>query len=157
MIFTGVDIYELADVVIAGCGGYPKDINLYQAQKTLENAAGAVKEGGQVVLLAQCPEGSGSQAFERWVCQYQKFEVMERALQENFELGGHKAYAVAKVLRKCTVHLVSQLSPNQALQWGFYPALSLDEAVERIYAGSGKNLLTYIMPQGSMTVPLLRT
>jgi nickel-dependent lactate racemase len=78
-------------------------------------------------------------------------------LQENFELGGHKAYAVAKVLRKCTVHLVSQLSPNQALQWGFYPALSLDEAVERIYAGSGKNLLTYIMPQGSMTVPLLRT
>jgi nickel-dependent lactate racemase len=153
----GVDIYELADVVIAGCGGYPKDINLYQAQKTLENAAGAVKEGGQVVLLAQCPEGSGSQAFERWVCQYQKFEVMERALQENFELGGHKAYAVAKVLRKCTVHLVSQLSPNQALQWGFYPALSLDEAVERIYAGSGKNLLTYIMPQGSMTVPLLRT
>ena len=75
-------------------------------------------------------------------------------MQENFELEAI-SYAVARFCENA-VHLVSVVS-NQALQWGFYPALSLDEAVERIYAGSGKNLLTYIMPQGSMTVPLLRT
>src|SRR5687767_1402322 len=39
-------IGEKRDVVIASCGGYPYDINLIQAHKTLETAAGACEEGG---------------------------------------------------------------------------------------------------------------
>ena len=35
-----------ADVVVASPGGAPKDMNLYQAQKTLDNVAGAVRDGG---------------------------------------------------------------------------------------------------------------
>ena len=31
----GVVIPQLADVVIVSCGGYPKDINVYQMQKTM--------------------------------------------------------------------------------------------------------------------------
>ena len=32
--------------LVASAGGYPKDINLYQAQKALDNAKHAVKKGG---------------------------------------------------------------------------------------------------------------
>ena len=39
-------IPQLADIVIASCGGFPKDINLYQAQKGLDNAGFAVRDGG---------------------------------------------------------------------------------------------------------------
>ena len=60
-------VRELADIVIVSAGGYPKDINMYQAQKALDNAAMAVKPGGQIIWLAQCPEGLGNQTFERWM------------------------------------------------------------------------------------------
>ena len=53
-------IPEAADVVIASPGGAPKDINLYQAQKTLDNVAGAVRDGGVIVLVARCREGFGN-------------------------------------------------------------------------------------------------
>src|SRR5665648_785578 len=47
-------IEKKADVVIASTGGYPKDINVYQAQKALNNAHQAVKPGGTIILLAEC-------------------------------------------------------------------------------------------------------
>lgn len=63
----GVPISEPADVVIASCGGYPKDINIYQLQKTMDNAWCAVKDGGVIIILGECEEGSGSAALEkRW-------------------------------------------------------------------------------------------
>lgn len=40
----GLPIKKEADVVIASCGGYPKDINLYQSTKSLFNATRAVKK-----------------------------------------------------------------------------------------------------------------
>ena len=52
----GVTIRERADIVIASAGGYPKDINLYQSQKTIDNAVYAMKPGGAVILLAECPD-----------------------------------------------------------------------------------------------------
>ena len=54
-------IPEAADVVVASPGGTPKDINLYQAQKTLDNVGGAVRDGGVIVLVARCREGFGQQ------------------------------------------------------------------------------------------------
>ncbi len=58
-------VYEIPvkkeyDVVVASCGGYPKDINVYQAQKGLAHVTPLVRNGGDIVLLAECPEGHGS-------------------------------------------------------------------------------------------------
>ena len=50
-------IPEAADVVVASPGGTPKDINLYQAQKTLDNVGGAVRDGGVIVLVGALPRG----------------------------------------------------------------------------------------------------
>ncbi len=60
----GVRINAPADIVIASCGGYPKDINIYQLQKTMDNAWCAVREGGVVIIIGECEEGSGSAALE---------------------------------------------------------------------------------------------
>ena len=48
-------------------GGAPKDLNLYQTQKALDNAKHAVKEGGVVVLIGSCREGLGEKTFEQWM------------------------------------------------------------------------------------------
>ena len=63
----GLPIDYQADVVIASCGGFPKDLNFYQSTKTLFNASRAVKEGGTLIMLAECPEGSGSRDFFDWI------------------------------------------------------------------------------------------
>ena len=51
------------DLVVASAGGYPKDINLIQAHKAIDNAAGFVGDGGTLVLLAECADGVGSAGF----------------------------------------------------------------------------------------------
>jgi len=52
-----VQIPQKADIVLVSAGGYPKDINLYQAQKALDNAKHAVRKGGIIILVASCKEG----------------------------------------------------------------------------------------------------
>jgi nickel-dependent lactate racemase len=52
---TGAALYGVAiehkfDIVIASCGGHPKDISLYQAQKGLNLTSQAVKQGGKILL-----------------------------------------------------------------------------------------------------------
>ena len=98
-----------ADIVIAGCGGYPKDINLYQAQKALESAVQAVRQGGVIILVAGCQEGLGEDTFARWVNEANTPEDIKERFINRFELGGHKAYAICRILEKCQVVLVSLL------------------------------------------------
>jgi len=148
----GVEITEPADVVIAGCGGYPKDINLYQAHKALDNAIKTMKAGGSLVLLAQCPDGIGSSLYEDWVDKYPDRAELERALRHNFVLGGHKAYTVGKLLQKGRVYLVSDLAPGKARRFGFIPVANLEKTLAELYQDR-KDLRTYVLPQASLTVP----
>lgn len=149
---NGCMISEQADVVIASCGGYPKDINLYQAHKTLDNALTAMKPGGHLILLAQCSDGIGSQLYEEWAGKYSDLSELEAALRKNFMLGAHKAYTVGKLLQKGTVYLVSDLEPEKTCRFGFIPAASLEDALKEVYRHY-RNSLTYIIPQGSTLVP----
>ncbi len=54
---------KLYDLVVASAGGYPKDINFIQAHKSIHNAASFVKDGGSLVILAECIDGIGNKAF----------------------------------------------------------------------------------------------
>jgi lactate racemase len=152
---NGVKLQKPADVVIASCGGNPKDINLYQAHKTLDNAMAALKPGGQMIFLAKCPEGIGSDNFEEWALRYHSLNKLEKALKKDFVLGGHKAYAIAKLLQRGKVHLLSDLEPEKARMLGFNPLESLEEGLELVYRDN-KELFTYIIPQGSLVVPSYR-
>jgi len=148
----GVEIEHLADVVIVSCGGYPKDINVYQAHKTLDHAMQALKKGGQMILLARCSEGIGSAAYEKWAHKCLPLSEIEEMLRREFALGGHKAYTVGRLLQQGRVYLVSDLDPEKARLLGFIPVSSLEAAVAEVYQ-ERKDLLTYVIPQGSIVVP----
>ncbi len=151
-LVNGVELEELADVVIASCGGHPKDINVYQAHKTLDNAMKALKHGGHLILAARCSEGVGSEPYEQWAAEFRTLPEMETALRRNFALGGHKAYTVGRLLQRGKVYLVSDLDPRKASLLGFIPASSLEEAVTEVYE-KRRDLLTYVIPRGSIVVP----
>ena len=56
-----------ADIVLVSQGGAPKDLNLYQTQKALDNARHAVRKGGIIILIGSCREGLGEKVFEEWM------------------------------------------------------------------------------------------
>ncbi len=60
-------IQEQADVVITSCGGYPKDMSLYQGTKAIDNVEPALRPGGTLVLLAECREGGGPAEYFDWL------------------------------------------------------------------------------------------
>lgn len=153
----GVEIPQLADVVIASCGGYPKDINIYQMQKTMDNAACAVKEGGVVIMVAECIEGSGSKVLEETFKRLGTPEAIEKELRENFEIGANKAYAVSRLMKKAKYILVSGLDKQMAKDMLFEATVNeVSEALEIAEKYVGKDYKVVLMPEGSLTVPLIK-
>ena len=96
-----------SDIVIASPGGYPKDINLYQSHKALENVKDIVKKNGVIILMAQCGEGFGEDTFEEWMYKAKDYPVLKQKIEKCFVLGGHKAVAISKILSNNDVLLFS--------------------------------------------------
>jgi len=102
-----INVDEKADLVITSPGGYPKDINLYQAQKALDNIKGIVKDGGKIVFIAACSEGYGEVMFEEWMQEVNDYEKLSKKIKQDFVLGGHKAVAMSRLLTKSEVFIYS--------------------------------------------------
>lgn len=151
----GVKITEPGDIVLVSCGGYPKDINVYQAQKTLENASQAVKKDGVIVFIAECPEGPGSDKYYEYARKYKTLPELKEALTANFEIGGHKAYAVARVTARCDVMMVTELSTEVSHELGFIKYESIEVALEKAMQKVKEDPLIYYMPEGSITTPII--
>ena len=100
-------IKERADIVIVSQGGAPKDLNLYQTQKALDNAKHAVKDGGIIILVGSCKEGLGEKTFEQWITEAKEPRDLIKRVKEDFKLGGHKAAAIA--MMTSTERLLSRL------------------------------------------------
>lgn len=149
-----VRIKERADIVIVSPGGYPKDINLYQAQKALDNSKHAVKDGGVVILVASCKEGLGEEVFERWMTGAKSPGEMVKKIQERFELGGHKAAAIGMVMQKAGVYLVSDMEADFVRSLFFTPFGSVQEALDCALSQKGRNASVICMPYGGSTLPV---
>ena len=148
-----VPIRERADVAIVSAGGYPKDINVYQAQKALDNAKYAVKEGGTIILVAECGEGFGDPVFEKWMLEATSFRDPVEKLKKEFVMGGHKAAAIGMLLEKVKVILVSSLPSDKVKKLFFTPAKSVDEAISIALQEYGKDARFFVIPSGGITLP----
>ena len=149
-----VPISELAGIVLVSAGGFPKDVNLYQAQKALDNAAHAVRQGGTIILLAECSEGLGNATFEAWLqAARAPDEILDR-IQQEFVLGGHKAAAVASVLKKAQVYLVSSLAAELVTGCGLLPVDDVQQAMQSALTRQGDSAQVLIVPQGGSVLPV---
>ncbi len=148
-------LQQPADIVVVSAGGFPKDINMYQAQKALDNARYAVKEGGVIILLASCNELYGSATFERWVKNATSPEQIIKDIHAHFELGGHKAAAIALTLQKAKVFCVSDMPDDVCKSLFFEPFATVQEALKAADAICGENASVLIMPNGGSTLPTI--
>lgn len=145
-----VEIEEKREVVIASCGGSPWDINLIQAHKALDMAAYACMEGGDIILLAECIDGTGRADFLKWFEEADS-RALEAGLHEHYEVNGQTAWALLVKAEKFRVHLVSELADVDVRRMRLHPARTIDEAVARI----DRNASGYIMLRASSLLPVV--
>ena len=148
------NIPQKADIVIVSQGGAPKDANLYQTQKALDNAKHAVKKGGTIILIGACPEGLGSKKFEQWLTSAPTAHAMVERIGKEFELGGHKAAAIGMVLENADIDFVSEMDPEFVRSIFLTPRKSAQEAFDIAFARYGENATVIAMPFGGATLPI---
>lgn len=140
-----------ADLVIVSAGGFPKDINLYQAQKALDNAAKVVKKGGKLVLVAEMEEYFGEDVFEQWLLDSETVGGIISRIKENFVLGGHKAAAIANLLKDMEILVLSAMDEETITQSFLTPIKNLSELENDDYE------TVYVIPYGGSTLPEVKT
>lgn len=141
-----------ADIVVTCAGGRPKDLNLFQAHKALDNARGAAAPGGTIILLAECSEGFGNAVFERWVCEAKGAKDCIDRFGKEYEFGGHKAALIARESLKYDLILVSSMPSEQVEKCFFKPAKTLEEALVVAWDRHGKDARTLVLPHGNLTL-----
>jgi len=151
--FYKICLPRKADIVVVSPGGFPKDINMYQAQKALDNARHAVRDGGIIVWLASCSEGLGEKHFEEWMTGHTKSSDMIDHIRREFVLGGHKAAAIALVLKKARIFLVSYLDPDFVRSIFLEPFTDAQGAVDAAFSELGSDSSVILMPFGGSTLP----
>ncbi|MPM20252.1 Lactate racemase [bioreactor metagenome] len=146
-------IYERVDIVVVSQGGAPKDLNLYQTQKALDNAKHAVKDGGVIILVGSCKEGMGEHVFEEWMTKSPSPESMIERIERDFQLGGHKAAAIAMVLEHAEIYLVSELEPDFVSSIFLKPFSNVQDAFDAALTRCGEEATVLVMPYGGSTLP----
>lgn len=139
-----ISISERRDVVITSCGGFPHDINMIQAHKTLEAASHACRDGGMIILLAECSDGLGRDDFLNWFAAADSSELARR-LCEGYQVNGQTAWSLLRKAERFDVRLISNLSAQTAEAM----RLTLMQSLTRTLAKAKPESKGYILPSGS--------
>ena len=150
-------IAKEADIVIASQGGAPKDLNLYQTQKALNNAKAAVRQGGVIIMVGSCKEGLGEGCFEEWMLKAEEPEDLIRWIRQEFKLGGHKAAAIALTMQKADIYLVSDMEPDFVRSIFMTPFATVQDAFDAAMEKMGIEASVIVMPYGGSTLPVTET
>jgi len=150
-------IDEPADIVITSPGGFPKDINLYQAHKAMQNALPAVKKGGIILTIACCKEGIGEENLSRALMEDLSLAERVDELKHKFIQGRHIASQMAKIQLEHKIYLVSDLPPEVIKDLFFRCFDSPQKALSEALKAQGKDARVLIMPFGIACLPYLKS
>ncbi len=98
------------DLVVASCGGFPKDINFIQIHKAIHNVAMFVRDGG-LLLYGECRDGIGSKTFLPWFTM-DSFDAAFKELSQHYQGNGGTALAMMTKLQRIRIGM-ERWSPDQ--------------------------------------------
>ncbi len=143
-------------LIISSPGGHPKDINVYQSQKGLAHAALITRCGGTIILVAACPEGTGSAHYEDWMSDKESNEmVLERFRAEGFRIGPHKAFQIARDLAQAHLMFCSTMDRQRSRALLLNPVADLQAAVDFALPDLNPGDRVGVLPHASSTIPYL--
>ena len=147
-------ISKKADAVFLSAGGFPKDINMYQAHKALYMASRAVRPGGTLVFFAELEEGFGHKVFEAWAKKGYSPDGVIAAFEEDFQFGAHKLFYLAKLARECPILLYSRSGGEESRSMFCEKLNDPEEILPLLTEKYGPDFTAYIIPQGGIVLPV---
>ncbi len=145
-----VPIAEKRPLVVASCGGWPHDINLIQAHKALDMAAHTCTEGGTIILVAECADGTGRDDFLQWF-DAENSRALAARLRDAYAVNGQTAWALLAKAERFNVQLVSRLDADEVRRMRLVPARTIEDAL----AQAGGDAHGYVMPYGARFMPVV--
>ncbi|KQC11863.1 MAG: hypothetical protein APR63_03825 [Desulfuromonas sp. SDB] len=146
-----IPVTHPADLVIVEVNE-PFSHTLYQAQKALIHGSYAGAKGGEIIFLASCKMGLGSPAFYHLLSTFNTPQQVLDYTEENYKLGYHKAYHMARIAKKMKIYMISQLS-GEVLSNMFMEKINNPTEKINQYINSGRKII--YLPNGEVTVPCI--
>ena len=147
-----VPIKEQADVVFVSSGGAPKDMSLYQGSKTIDNVESALKIGGTLVAMMECPEGGGPAEYFDWLVPLKEGKLDE-ALRADFTIPGYIFYLNCEQARRYNIVLQSKINPKEVAPMGITAFDDIDKLMNSLDL-QGKSV--YVVANGSTVIPKVK-
>ncbi|TFF87117.1 MAG: nickel-dependent lactate racemase, partial [Promethearchaeota archaeon] len=146
------------DIVICGNGGYPLDLNLYQAVKSMAIGELAVKQKGMIISVNELSDGVGHDNFKELIYSgkspekiYNQILSKEIIVPDQWEI-----QILTRILMKADIYVVSRLNENEIGNIGLKHASSIEEAIEQGLKKFGADAKILILPNGPSVLPLLK-
>ncbi|MCX6054458.1 MAG: nickel-dependent lactate racemase [Chloroflexi bacterium] len=150
-----IEVEKPFDIVISSAGGYPKDINLYQAQKALTHASLFVKRGGTVILAAACEDGVGSESYLDFMNGVtSNKQVIKKFENQGFFIGPHKAFQFASIAEKIEYYLFSEIEGIIMKKLLIPKIIDLDEFIKQKLSELPKTARGVILPFATASIPV---
>ncbi|WP_252315239.1 nickel-dependent lactate racemase [Sinobaca sp. H24] len=147
---------ERYDVVITTNSGYPLDQNLYQAVKGMSAAHKIVKEGGAIIVAAECSDGipdhgNFAEIFSMADSPQALLDMINDPEFKMFDQWQVQKQAVIQVWADVYVH--SKLSNEQIEQTMLNPCSDIEQTLEDLKKKHGPDMSVAVLPLGPLTIP----
>jgi len=154
-----VPVDEPFDIVITSNSGYPLDINLYQAVKGMSAAAQVVREGGSIIIAAECRDGIPNHGEYKNILKMAKSpqELLERITAPGFLVQDQwEAQVQALVQLKADVYVKSTYLTDEQIRGAMLqPCHNVEETVEQLCKRCGPEARICVLPEGPQTIPYI--
>jgi len=152
------EIQEPYDIVICGNGGYPLDLNLYQAVKSMAIGEIAVKIGGTIISVNECSDGIGAEKFKQLLFSGKSPEEIY-SLILNGEISVPDQWEIqilSRILMKAEIFVVSSLNEQELGNIGLKYAKTVEDAINISLDKHGLQAKILILPNGPQILPFLK-
>lgn len=144
-----VPVPEKADAVIASCGGYPKDMSLYQGTKTIDNVESGLKPGGTLILIIEAREGGGPAEYFDWIRNLQDGTFEDR-LRNHFTIPGYIFFLNCEQARRYRILMLTSIPPETVAPMGIQAFSDMDALLAEADLDRKS---VYVIENGSTVIP----
>jgi nickel-dependent lactate racemase len=156
-----VSVPEPFDIVITSNSGYPLDLNLYQAVKGMSAAAKVVKQGGAIIIAAECWDGIPDHGLYGKLLRESSSpeELLDRICSPGFlEQDQWQAQIQVLVQLKADVYVYADhLTDEQIRQALFIPCRKIESTLKDLLDRFGPQASICVLPEGPQTIPYIST
>jgi nickel-dependent lactate racemase len=149
------------DVVITTNSGYPLDLNLYQAVKGMSAAARVVRQGGSIIVAAECWDGIPEHGeYANLLREAESPQaLLARITSPGFSCHDQwEAQLQALIQLRADVYVYSDgLSDEQIREALLTPCRRIEDTLAELLDRYGPDATICVLPEGPQTVPYVTT